>query len=176
MNHNPDDARPVRIASFRIGELFPSSDPVSRWLTVCAIAFNDTVPVNDRIVTALQEDRPIGLRLYDLRLSASHLFEASKFLTESERRFPEIRAFIERMPEAAQAAHQRLTTAYAGSDEFAEQLKQLRNHFFHYAELLTVVPEYEALKRAMDAQADLQGDIIDPGQVRGVRNTFADDV
>src|SRR5437660_1019674 len=95
-----DRASPVRIASFRIGDLFPSSDPVSRWLTVCAIALNDTVPVNDRIAKALQEDRPIGLRLYDLRLSASHLFEASKFLAKSERRFPEIEAFIERMPDA----------------------------------------------------------------------------
>lgn len=62
------------------------------------------------------------------------------------------------------------------SDEFADKLERLRNHFFHYARLIGAAPEHEELLRALDTHADLDGEIRMGELFKDFRAHFADDV
>lgn len=160
---------------FRVGDLFPSDAPISRWLTGCCMALNDVLLVNNHLMPRLQEGGEPGGNVYFARLGAAHLYEAGKFLSRSERA-PAIGAFIAALDDGARGDYERVRACARAESAFAAQLKHARDHFFHYAELLPEAPEHENLKRALDDQADTFDEILDPGEFREFRATFASNI
>jgi hypothetical protein len=163
---------------FEIGDLFPSDDPVARWITPCAMALNDLLYVHRHLYPLLTNDGPGSETMYLSRLAAAHLFEIATFLSKSDRRVPEVRSFVAKLDEDAREAYEALTAIRPGGDEpFAGQLKHARNHVFHYAKLLPSAVEHENLKKAMDAHADTVSEIRDESPpIEGFRSLFADDI
>lgn len=163
---------------FRIGDLFPSNDPVARWMTPCAMALNDLFYVHRHLYPLLTNDGPSSETMYLSRIAAAHLFEIATFLSESDSRVPEVRAFVAKLDDDAREAYEALTAIRPGGDEpFAGQLKHARNHVFHYAKLLPSAVEYENLKKAMDAHADTISEIRDESPpIEGFRSLFADEI
>lgn len=163
---------------FEIGDLFPANDPLARWLTPCAMALNDLLYVNRRLVPLLQNDGPNFESTYLSRLAAGHLYEISKFIQRSEGRVPEIRSFVAALDKDARDAYKVVKAAGPrGAMPFSEQLAHARNHVFHYAELVPNADDYETLKRAMTAHAGEPGEIRDGGTLlNDFRALFADEV
>lgn len=163
---------------FRIGDVFPSSDPVGRWLSVCCMALNDLLFVNRELLPRLQGDAPPWENQYLGRLAGSHLYEASKFLGQAERRYGEdLRPFLDRLPDDAKRNYEAAKAVGPGNHApFAEQLARLRNHFFHYAQLIPQAPQYEELSRALEGHAELCSRIAYGDMLMQFRAEFADDI
>ena len=93
--------------TFRIGDVFPSSDPVARYVTGVAMIANDW----GRLFR-LQEavgDQEAGVRLLLYRLQLSFHMEAVKFLRQSRQQYPrEIERFLENLSEEAIEIHREL--------------------------------------------------------------------
>lgn len=49
-----------QIIRFKIGEAFPADDQLARWMTVCAMAMNDLLVVNQMLIPRLKEEIPSG--------------------------------------------------------------------------------------------------------------------
>jgi hypothetical protein len=73
-----------QIVRFKIGEAFPSDDQLARWMTICSIAFNDLLVVNQLLIPRLKDEIPSGSGeiLYLGRVASGHLFEAATFLAQ----------------------------------------------------------------------------------------------
>jgi hypothetical protein len=176
-----------QIVRFKISEAFPADDQLARWMTVCAMAFNDLLVVNALLIPRLEEKIASGPGeiFYLGRVAAAHLFEAATFLRKSDR-IPAIKKFVADLGEEAQTAYNELLQiGDGGSGEFYEQLKHARNKSFHYQELfLGDNEEREPLKRAMAAHAadeqdkpDKRSEISDlPPPITGFRADFAYDI
>jgi hypothetical protein len=127
-----------QIVRFKIGEAFPADDLLARWMTVCAMAMNDLLVVNQLLIPRLKDEIPSapGEIFYLGRVAAGHLFEVATFLRKSDR-IPAISEFVAGLDDdEAQAAYQELLQiGEGGSGKFHEQLKHARNKSFHYQEL-----------------------------------------
>jgi hypothetical protein len=177
-----------QMVRFRIGDGFPADDVLSRWMTVCAMALNDLLLINRWLVPRLQDEVPAlpGETPYLGRLAAGHLFEAATFLRKSQKRHPEVRAFVAGLDEEVRDAYaELLEIGDGGHGELQRQLKHSRNKSFHYESLLTgPAEEQERLKQAMadhaedeDTQGVARGLIEDcPPPITGFRAVFADDI
>jgi hypothetical protein len=177
-----------QIIRFKISEAFPADDQLARWMTVCAMAFNDLLVVNALLIPRLKEEIASGPGeiFYLGRVAAAHLFEAATFLRKSDR-IPAIQAFVVGFEdEAAQTAYRELLEiGEGGSGEFYEQLKHARNKSFHYQELFVGDhEEHEPVRKALAAHAadelenpNKRGEISDvPPAITGFRADFAYDV
>lgn len=177
-----------QIVRFKIGDAFPADDQLARWMTVCAMAFNDLLVVNALLFPRLKEEIVSGPGeiFYLGRVAAGHVFEAATFLRKSNR-IPAIREFVAGFDnEEAQAAYRELLEiGDGGGGEFNEQLKNSRNKSFHYQELFVGDHEaHEPVKKALAAHAkdeaedpDKRGEIRDiPPPLTGFRANFAYDV
>lgn len=132
---------------FRLGDLFPADDPVSRWLTLCCIALNDVLRVHKHLLPALETGHDPAASVYFSRLNAAHIYEAAKFLTRSERA-TEVVAFVEQLDDETRGHYERLKGCSEGAPgSFSAQLKHARDHFFHYAELVPQAAEHERLRK-----------------------------
>ncbi len=157
-----------QIVRFKIGEAFPADDQLARWMTVCAMAMNDLLVVNQLLIPRLKEEIPSGPGeiFYLGRVAAGHLFEVATFLRKSDR-IPAISRFVAGLDvEEAQAAYQELLQiGEGGSGKFHEQLKHARNKSFHYQELLRGDHEdREPVKQALAAHAREE---LESGDARG---------
>lgn len=91
-------------------------------------------------------------------------------------RVERVAIFIPRLPEKARASYETVkAVGPGGTDPFAEMTERLRNHFFHYAQLLPHAEDYEALEAAMEEHADSQGEITG-GRLADFWVRFADDI
>jgi hypothetical protein len=170
---------PIKKAiEFRIGDVFPDSDPIGRWLTVCCMALNDLLFVNRELIPRLQGDAPSWENVYLARLAASHLYEAAKFVGRAESRYgDDLRPFLSRLPDDAKRDYEAVKAVGPGGETvFANQLDRLRNHFFHYAELIPQAPQYEELSRALAGHAELRSRIAYGETLVQFRAEFADEV
>jgi hypothetical protein len=105
------------------------------------------------------------------------LWEAATFLRDANRRFSEIREFVVSLPLEARKQYEAVLTAGdPNATGFAANLKRLRNHFFHYAELIPDEPQYEELSQALARHADDIGEIRVGGLFKDFRCSFADDI
>jgi hypothetical protein len=128
--------------TFSIGDAFPESDPVARFVTVLAMVINDWHRTMDMMVAASEEDpegkhpETRGVRLMLLRQEAVACFEAMKFIAESRRHFPEIETFVKDLGPEAQVY---IASVEAGVDkrspEYQAWLEGHRNVTSHYPEL-----------------------------------------
>ena len=163
---------------FRIGDAFPPRNPLSRWLTACCMAANDLVYLNQQLFPRLKGDAPAFENLYLGRLVASHLYEAAKFLIHAERRYgADVQPFLDRLPVSARSDYEAVKAiGPGGQNPLAEPLERLRNHFFHYAELIPQAPQYEQLAQALDAHASSMSAIRWGDHLIDFRADFADDI
>jgi hypothetical protein len=177
-----------QIVRFKIGDAFPADDQLARWMTVCAMAMNDLLVVNQLLIPRLQEEIPSGPGeiFYLGRVAGGHLFEAATFLRKSNR-IPVISEFVAGFnDEEAQSGYGALLhIGEGGSGKFYEQLKHARNKSFHYQELFQGDhEEREPVKQALAAHAQdelesgsTRGEIQDiPPLLTGFRANFAYDI
>ena len=167
---------------FEIGAAFPPDSRVARWATICAMALNDLLLVNRWLVPRLQEEAPSEgyENVYLMRLAASHLFEVAVFLRAADR-FPEVSDFVAGLDQEPREAYAALLDLGRGDrDPFAVSIKDARNSFSHYSELLSEeAAKHERLRAALAAHAK-EGtrsrirDQVPP--LSGFRAHFADEV
>jgi hypothetical protein len=89
----------MRTLRFEIGEAFPASDPVARFVTVLAMASNELRRVTGPML-ALEDfyDDAEGLRLVAFRQLSALQHEAALFTAEALRRFPDVASFVDELP------------------------------------------------------------------------------
>jgi hypothetical protein len=180
--------------TFIIGEAYPQADPVARFVTVLAMGSNDwhrtmalmidTFPeiasVDD---DASGDDDPgpeaLGVRLMLLRLQAASRFEATKFIDDSRRRFPEIKKFLHDLDARAQ---EQLTRVMAVADRHAAAyqswLEGHRDVTTHYPELVRERHQAgkEEIANALDLAASFEGAITAGDTDNTLRFHYADAV
>lgn len=164
---------------FEIGKAFPADEILARWITALAMALNDLLLVHRWLFPAIHNKTPDYANNYLGRLGAAHLYEAAKFLSDSDR-IQEVKYFIAGLDEEVQAAYRRLIALETEkkTSGFPGVLFDARNLFFHYAELLPHAPDHEKLRAALSEHASTIGEIQDegPAPIEGFRARFADDV
>jgi len=162
---------------FEIGKAFPADEPLARWLTVCAMALNDILLVHRWLFPSVHGKSPDYANNYLSRLGAAHLFEAAKFLADSDK-LREVRDFVAELDQDHRDSYQRLVALANGGPGFPADLAHARNHFFHYAEPLPHAPDHEKLRQALVEHRSTIGEIQDegPSVIEGFRARFADDV
>jgi hypothetical protein len=94
-----------------------------------------TMILNDAILSSKGVTEALGgattdRALYSVRLLASHLWEASKFLRQTMS-LPTIKEFIADLPGEVRVAFDRVTT-FDNDDAFKAHVQNLRDHSFHY--------------------------------------------
>jgi hypothetical protein len=80
----------ARTLQFRIGDTFPATEPVARFVAVLATIYNDWRRTMDQMVASVDDPDGMGVRLLHFRQLVGYSHEATKFLTRSRRRYPEI--------------------------------------------------------------------------------------
>ncbi|MFZ0040829.1 MAG: hypothetical protein WAK93_05950 [Solirubrobacteraceae bacterium] len=158
--------------------VFPASAPMARWMTVCCMALNDLVYVNNLLLPRLGGNAPDWENVYLTRLVASHLYEAVNFLTDAEKRHSDaLSQFLKRLPKDAIRDYEAVkAVGPGGADDFSKRLARLRNHFFHYAEMITADAQYEELSKAPNEHANKPSSICIGCGLGDFRAGFADDV
>jgi hypothetical protein len=170
--------------TFRIGEAFPESDPVARFVTVLAMAINDWHRTMDLMAATtsgedLENPEDRGLRLMFARQEAAACFETMKFIDESRKRFPEIEAFVQTLGSEAQ---EYIAAVEAGVDrrlpEYQEWLEGHRNVTSHYPELSREkhAAGKEEIANAMTRASELHGTVTVGATDRSLRFHYADEV
>ncbi len=175
---NPSKAHPDARnhgIGFKIGDAFPADDAVARWSTVLAMAANDAVYLNVRMV---EGDLPPELNVYYFRLVASHFIEAVDWIAKTRHTWPQVDEFIRSLDEGSQARCDRLLAFTDRKHPLYETLRRSRNTLFHYP---VMHPEKERagaeeLANALNDAKDLDGWIEDGGHYATFRATFADTV
>ena len=110
-----------------IAEVFPHDDPVARFVVAMSMARNDVRHAMERTAATNEGDAPEFT--YYARLALGHFFEALDAL-DQWRRLPEVKRFIERMP---QEGREQLQIARSTRQRVGHAaIKQIRNRTFHY--------------------------------------------
>jgi len=175
---NPSKTQPesrTRGIGFKIGDAFPADDPIARWTTALAMAANDVVYLNVRMI---EGDLPAELNIYYFRLVASHFIEAVDWIGDTRHTWAEIDEFIRSLDEDSQARCDRLLAFADKKHPLHETLRRSRNTLFHYP---AMHPEKERagaeeLANALTDAKELEGWIEDGGHYATFRATFADTV
>jgi hypothetical protein len=153
-----------------ITEVFPSEDPVARFMVTTAMARNDVRHAIFKAGEANTGSRPEFA--YWVRLSTGHFFEAAHAI-ERWRQVSEIGEFISALPEPAQVELKKVTTSL---EELGRRvLAHSRNRTFHYPYPSSRYPTDAELKRALKELGEQQAEWLDQGDGR-FRLKFADDV
>lgn len=128
----------VRRITFRCGEVFPSSRPLSHWIITMARIHNDLNVSSDLLLRCYQQPEipRTSKWVYFGTLFASHLREAIKFLIDTKSH-PEVAAFISNLSQ--EARNQCEFVCRQGEpfcDSFVKKaLAPIRNTVFHYPDL-----------------------------------------
>jgi hypothetical protein len=118
---------------FVIGEQFPPEDPVARFMAGLAMIGNDWTHAMQLL---LHEDNEPGMSFLIYRQWAVMLHEASTFIADSKRRFPEIAAFLATVGDEGQALLDRIASwDQEGTDDYQPWRESVRNVTAHYPEL-----------------------------------------
>ncbi len=154
------DRTAVRVYRFQMADAFPSKSVVARWILYLSIIENDLNAANLGMFNYLNDETdPFRSRwVYYSGLATSHLREAVKFLWNS-RKIPEVRAFIETLPEELRREYEQIADSLFLKDTpILKRIIDMRNQFFHYP---------EGVKELMDSRMEdvLRSAIKSPGQV-----------
>jgi len=170
-----------------IADAFPESDPVARFVTVLAMVVNDWHRTMQMMAAIALSDpnsevpEARGIKLMLARQEAAGCFEATKFVADSRKRFPEIETFVKGLGADAQqyiAAVE--ATVDKNSPEYQAWLEDHRNVTSHYPELVReryVAGKEEianALKRT--AKKNVRGTVTVGDTDRTLRFHYADEV
>ncbi len=169
--------------TFNIGEAFPASDPVARFVTVLAMVSNDANRSLDELIAVddAEHSPDSGARKMMLfRQQAAFFFEAAKFITKANRHAPEVREFIAGLP---QEARDECAQVVGGIDPksahyIGDWLGEHRNVTFHYSEVHPDKAAHgdEEITLALTEAAELPGTVHFDEEMGSVRFWFADEV
>jgi hypothetical protein len=172
-----------RSLRFRIGDVFDANDPIARWVTVLAMAMNNTIYVNVRLLEGdgrpeTGQALPPELNLYYFRLLASHFYEAVIWLHETRDAWPEIRGFVDTLDARSQHHYETLVAFADTSHVLHPQLRRCRLSMFHYPRMNQEQERrgIEDLANAMREAADIEGAIEGGEDYASFRATFADEI
>lgn len=166
---------------FKIGDAFPASDPVARFINVVAMMSNDWLRSTADMM-ALDDADPDApaRRLMLFRQQAALHHEAATFITKSRRRFPEIRAFIDGLDQDARDECDQIVGGIdpTSSHYHGDWLADHRNVTFHYPEMHPDKAAHgqEEITEALEAASGLEGTITMSESFGSVRFRFADEV
>ncbi len=158
--------------TFRIGDLLPSTDPLSRFVTVLAAALNDLLFVNG-LLMGPDRSTSEGERQYLFRTAIAHLWELSLTLAEWARE-PDVQPFIDALSDDGHQDFDAIVqVARAGSDPFLRTIAHLRNAAtWHYAP----PKKPRSIEKALKAAADHEGRLRFGAKVGTIRADFADEI
>lgn len=171
------DAR-TRSIDFRIGDLFPGSDPIARWATVLAMATNHMIYLNVRLIEG-NDALPPETNIYYFRLLAAHFIEAVEWLKKTRRYWPQINDFIAgSLPTEAQEGYDGLVAFASQTHALHDVLKRSRVTLFHYPEMHPAreAAGHEELAQAMNDAADIRSSIAGGEDYASFRALFADEI
>lgn len=168
-------------AEFAFDSVLRPEDGVARWVSVLGIALNDLLVAN---LLLTERENTQGENVYFFRLAASHLVELAEpkgLLTDGFSDFPEVQAFVDRLPDERNEDFDALRRQLASNepDSLGTRLRAIRNRLFHYPHLHRSAAEAGRLElqRALDALQGERGSISVVGRrVGGIRADFADEV
>jgi hypothetical protein len=166
---------------FKIGDAFPASDPVARFITVLGMMSNDWLRSIQEML-ALDDADPDsgGRRLSLFRQQASLHHEAATFIREARRRFSEIDEFIDGLPTIAQDECDQVVCGIDPQSPHyhGHWLADHRNVTFHYPEMHPDKAKHgqEEIKEALEAASGLESSIESGDYFGSVRFRFADEV
>jgi hypothetical protein len=166
---------------FNIGEAFPASDPVARFVTVLAMVSNDANRSMDELLDVKDGPPDAGARRMMLfRQEAAFFFEAATFIAEASSRFPQIRDFIAGLPQEARDECSQVVSGVdpASAHYVGDWLRDHRNVTFHYSEMHPDKAAHgkEEITQALEDAAELQGTVHIGDELGSVRFWFADEV
>ncbi|MGH3849084.1 MAG: hypothetical protein ACRDRT_05180 [Pseudonocardiaceae bacterium] len=158
--------------TFRVGDLLPSSDPVSRFVTVVAAALNDLLLVN-RLLLEPDGATSDGERQYLLRTAIAHLWELSSTLSQWSDE-PAVELLLAALSkDARQDLDTILAIASPGSDPILKTIAHLRNTAtWHYAGPKNA----RWIRKALGEAADHVGSFRFGATMGTIRADFADEV
>jgi hypothetical protein len=167
--------------TFRIGEGFPASDPVARFITVLGMMSNDWLRSMAEMLALDGSDPDSEARRVSLfRQQASLHHEAAVFIRDARRRFPDIDDFLSGLPTVAQDECDQVVGGIdSGSPHYhGDWLADHRNVTFHYPEMHPDKAEHgqEEIAEAVDAASELESSIESSDYFGSVRFRFADEV
>jgi hypothetical protein len=157
------------VSSF--AEVFPHDDPVARFIVAISMARND---VRHALTQALRAgDRDSPEFTYWIRLAMAHFFEADLALREW-RKIPEVQRFIAKLPEDAQEALRKASSAIQRMGPGI--LEHSRHRTFHYPYPTSRYPSDEELTTALRALGGDEPRVAKSEDESFLRLHFADDV
>jgi hypothetical protein len=164
-----------REVRFKIGDAFPAEKPLARWAAVVAMALNDVLYVNSRII---DPDAPPEQHMFYLRLAASQSWEFAEFVRDTRRWWPEVDEFLASLPASVQADLETLLAPLQQSHPAHARLQRLRNMIFHYPQVHPHQAQrgVEPLEHAMREAAELEGQIVAGKRLGATRALFADEI
>jgi len=167
--------------SFKIGQAFPASDPVARFVTVLAMVSNDANRSIDELLDVEDGGPDAGARRMMLfRQQSAFFYEAATFIAESRRRFPEIANFVTALPMEAQDECARVVGGVDPTSPhyIGDWLADHRNVTFHYSEIHPdkAAHDNEEITQALEMAAGEEGTVMVGDDLGSVRFWFADTV
>jgi hypothetical protein len=162
--------------TFQIGDVFPASDAVARFVTGLGMIVNDWHRsmkfMNDSIEASADGE---GVRMMLFRQQVAYLHEAAKFVADAQHHNADVESFVASLDAAARSE---FDTAMATASELDQWLEDHRNVTFHYPKVVQAAHEHndEELGSALAAAAGEEGAITAQGPTRAIRFEFADTV
>ena len=171
----------MTVIRFKIGDAFPASDPVARFITGLAMISNDWLRVIEDMLE-LEGDTPeeIGQRTSLFRRQAALVYEAATFISDALRMFPHVASFVDGLQAEARDGCERVIGAFdSGSPYYlGEWLEDHRNVTHHYPKMHPAAAQHdqEEMATALAKAADIES-TIDSGERFGeARFRYADEV
>jgi hypothetical protein len=85
----------MSVIRFKIGDAFPASDPVARFITGLAMISNDWLRSVEEMFSLGDTPEEVGRRVSLFRRQAALVHEAATFMADARRMFPQVASFID---------------------------------------------------------------------------------
>lgn len=127
-----------RAVSFNLGEAFPAGKPVAAFVVALSLAWKDLLYVNVRLVGGdatppAKHEIGDGELRYLVGVAFAHLFEMRTCVAHAREKWPEVGAFLDGLPAAAQDDLRTVLDLNTTEHDWIEAaLRYLRNQTFHY--------------------------------------------
>ncbi len=159
--------------TFRMGDLFDPDDVESRWAATLALIWNDLAFTNQRLIAGMESGAEPHENLYDARALVSAVWEATKFLRDTQNE-ASIEWFLKALPEEVVTDYRaalRATEPEASDSGFKRRLAAMRDLSSHYPEL-----DRKHMPKALGKLSDEEGLIVSGDRFIDVRADFADQI
>ncbi len=173
----------MTVIRFKIGDAFPADDPVARFITGLAMISNDWLrALEDIFGLEGNSNTPeeTGRRVWLFRRQAALVHEAATFITDAQRMFQEVAAFVDGLESEARDGCERVIGAVdRGSPQYlGDWLEDHRNVTHHYPKMHPAAAEHgqEEMANALADAADIESTIDSGRRFGDARFRYADEV